>query len=165
MSSIKIISIYIVHWCETANQVLAWWTKYLCKRWLTETCPTLLSFFCDFCVKNEFSKASSSFNFLTCLLGTRKFLFPSILIFTLPLLQGRAEWKGEKPKTEKKTQHNLHSRVKFAMRIFESIFVQFHLDKIQEFDFSHCFTLYSSWLGKHRLKPMLNNKIQLKHRE
>lgn len=102
--------------------------------------------------------------FLTCLLGTRKCLFPSILLFILALLQARAEWRGEKPKPEqqqKNPQHNLHSRVQFAVRIFESIFVQFHLDKIQEFDFSHCFTLYSGWLGKHGLKPMLNHKIQL----
>lgn len=145
-----------------------WQRKYLCKRWLTATCPCLLSFFCDFCVKSEFFKTSSSLNFLTCLLGTRKCLFPSILLFTLALLQARAEWKGEKPKPEQQKnphQHNLHSRVQFAMRIFESIFVQFHLDKIQEFDFSHCFTLYSGWLGKPGLKPMLNHKIQLKHRE
>lgn len=133
----------------------------------------LLSFFCDFYVKSEFLKTSNSLNFLTCLLGTRKSLFPNIILFTLPLLQGRAEWNGEKlkaeqknpPHTHKKNQHNLHSRVKFAMRIFESIFVQFHLDKTQEFDFSHCFPLYSSWLRKHRLKPILNHNIQLKHRE
>lgn len=82
-----------------------WQRKYLCKRWLTATCPCLLSFFCDFCVKSEFFKTSSSLNFLTCLLGTRKCLFPSILLFTLALLQARAEWKGEKPKPEQQQKN------------------------------------------------------------
>lgn len=64
----------------------------------------------------------------------------------------------------------LPSRGKFAVRISESIFIQYHLDTNQESNFSHYFLFFFLFvleltLGAGSLKPSLNHRIPLKHKE
>lgn len=68
-------------------------------------------------------------------LGKRKVNVPSI--FPIPI-----------PSSTKKTLsegRERHTRGEFAVRISESIFVQYHLDTNQESNFSHYFLFFSPY--------------------
>ena len=94
-------------------------------------------------------------------LGKGKRSVPSLFPFPFPLLPRRPSVKGGER----------HTRGKFAVRISESIFVQYHLDANQESNFSHYFLFFiplfvlQLTLRAQSLKPSLDHRIPLKYKE